>query len=320
MINFGIIGAGHIAETMAETIVKCKKANMYAIASRDIKKAKQYKERYNMSKAYGSYEQIVKDEKVDIIYIATPHSFHFEQAKMCLENGKNVLCEKAFTVNYRQAEELIKLAEEKRLFLGEAMWTRFMPLAKKLSQLIKQQVIGEICGMTANLNFPMMHKERLIKPQLAGGALLDVGIYPLTIASIVLGDNIKEVRASAVLTDTGVDKFGQYTLIYEEGKIADLNAGMCCFSDGNAIIYGSNGTIIVEGVNRLRAIKVIDGNGVMKEEYCIEEGVSGYEYEVEACINAVENKKLYCEEMTHTQTLKMMRLMDQLREQMGVIL
>lgn len=164
-MNFGIIGAGRIAQKMAYTIMNMPEVNMYAIASRSIEKAMEYKEKYNMQVAYGSYEELVKDENVDVIYIATPHSFHYEQVKLCLENGKHVLCEKAFTANAKQAEELIKLSEKTGLFLGEAMWTRFMPLIYKLEEILEKKIIGEVSLMTANLNFPLMHKERLIKPE-----------------------------------------------------------------------------------------------------------------------------------------------------------
>lgn len=319
MIHFGILGAGDIAHTIAFTISQMKDVNMYAIASRSMEKAMQYKEKYGMEKAYDSYEELAKDSEIDVIYIATPHSFHYEQAKMCLEHGKHVLCEKAFTANEAQAKELICLSEEKGLFLGEAMWTRFMPMTKKLVQLLEEKIIGDVTFMTANLNFPMLQKERLVNPKLAGGALLDVGIYPLTIASIVMGDDIEDIQAVGILTDKGVDKIGQYTIQYKNGRIADLNAGMCSFSDGNAVIYGTKGYILVEGVNCLRSIKVFDSNWNMIKSIEQEEQISGYEYEVEACVEAIKNGKTECLEMPHSQTLYMMKLMDKIRQKMGVI-
>lgn len=319
MIHFGILGAGDIAHTMAFTISQMKGVNMYAIASRSMEKAMQYKEKYGMEKAYDSYEELAKDSKVDVIYIATPHSFHYEQAKMCLEHGKHVLCEKAFTANEAQAKELICLSEEKGLFLGEAMWTRFMPLTKKLVQLLEEKIIGDVTFMTANLNFPMLQKERLVNPKLAGGALLDVGIYPLTIASIVMGDDIEDVQVTAILTENGVDKIGQYTIQYKDSRIADLNAGMCSFSDGNAVIYGTAGHILIEGVNCPRSIKVFDSNWNMIKLIEKEEQISGYEYEVEACVKAIKNGKTECPEMPHSRTLYMMELMDTIRQKMGVI-
>lgn len=317
-MNFGIIGAGSIAHAMATTIEQMPDTNMYAIASRNIDKAVEYQKQYHMDKAYGSYEELIKDENIDVIYIATPHAFHYEQAKLCLENGKHVLCEKAFTANASQAKELIELSEKTGLFLGEAMWTRFMPLTYKLKELVEQKVVGNIKMMTANLNFPMLHKERLVKAELAGGALLDVGIYPLTMASLVLGEDIKEIKASAILNENGMDLIGQYTLIYNNGTIADLNGGMCALSDGKAVLYGENGFIVVEGVNNPIAIKVFDQGWNMIGEYKRQDQITGYEYEVIACINAIKNGKIECEEIPHKLTLKLMEVMDEIRKQMGV--
>lgn len=318
-MNFGIIGAGSIAESMAYTIMNMPEVNMYAIASRSIEKALAYKEKYNMQVAYGSYEELVKDPNVDVVYIATPHSCHYEQAKMCMENGKHVLCEKAFTANSKQAEELIKISEETGLFLGEAMWTRFMPFVDKLQELLQQKIIGNVSTMTANLNFPMLHKERLVKPELAGGALLDVGIYPLTMASIVMGDDIDCINATGVLTDEGVDKIGQYTLVYKNGTMADLNGGMCSFGDGCAVIYGDGGRIVVEGVNCPQSIKVYDGGYNLIEKWDKENQITGYEYEVQACVEDIKAGRIESRQMPHSKTLKMMNIMDEIRRQMNVV-
>ncbi len=326
MVRFGILGAGDIAHAMANTLSHMKEAQAYAIASRNPEKAKQFQQQYGIEQAYGSYEKMTQDPLVDIVYIATPHAFHFEQAKMCLNYGKHVLCEKAFTANAKQAQQLITLAKEKGLFLGEAMWTRFMPLVKKMKSLLEQHIIGDVVCMTANLNFPMMQKERLIKPELAGGALLDVGIYPLTMASMVMGNDIQEVRASAVLTGQGMDLQGQYTLIYPDGKMADLNAGMQAFSDGNAVLYGTKGQMLIEGTNCPRGIQVFDSswNRILDiraqdvADYEAKEPLTGYEYEVRACVQAIEKNALEFEEMPLSLTLQMMRLMDEIRKQMGV--
>lgn len=327
-LNFGIIGAGHIANAMATTIMQMREVNMYAIGSRSIEKAVAYKEKYKMEKAYGSYDELVKDENVDVVYVATPHSFHYEHAKLCLENNKHVLCEKAFTANTAQAEQLIKIAEKKGLFIGEAMWTRFMPLIKHLRKLLDEKIIGDVTMMTANLNFPMLHKERLVKSELAGGALLDVGIYPLTIASIVMGDDIEKIVSTGILTESGVDKIGQYTITYKNGTMADLNSGMVSLSDGNAVIYGTGGYILLEGVNCPRTIRAFDTSWnnflTITQEDAVQyyyqngEKITGYEYEVEACAKAICSGKQQCDEMTHEQTIKIMKIMDEIRRQMGV--
>ena len=328
-MNFGIIGAGNIANTFATTLTQMSEANAYAIASRSMEKAEAFRDKYGMEKAYDSYEALAKDPDVDVIYIATPHSFHYEQAKMCLENGKHVLVEKAFCANASQAKEIIDLAESKGLFLGEAMWTRFMPLAKKLREMLDDGVIGDVMYMTANLNFPMMQKERLIKAELAGGALLDVGIYPPTAASLIMGDNIKDIKATAILNDENMDLVGQYILTFDEGGIAYLNSGMCFESDGNAVVIGTNGSIVMEGVNFIRGLRVFDGNhnevkyisfeDVEKYPYKNGEQITGYEYEVLGCIDAIKKGHTQCPEITHKETLFMMETMDEIRRQMGVI-
>lgn len=328
-MNFGIIGAGNIANTFATTLTQMSEPTAYAIASRSMEKAEEFRDRYGMEKAYGSYEALANDPDVDVIYIATPHSFHYDQAKMCLENGKHVLVEKAFCANASQAKEIIDLAEGKGLFLGEAMWTRFMPLAKKLRELLDGGVIGDVMYMTANLNFPMMHKERLIKAELAGGALLDVGIYPLTAASLIMGDNIKDIKATALLNDENMDLVGQYILTFDEGGIAYLNSGMCFESDGNAVVIGSDGSIVMEGVNFIRGLRIFDGNhneveyisfeDVEKYPYKNGEQITGYEYEVLGCIDAIKKGHTQCPEITHKETLFMMETMDEIRSQMGVI-
>ncbi len=327
-MNFGIIGAGNIAGTMATTLNQMSEPNAYAIASRTMEKAEAFKKEFNMEKAYDLYEDLAKDSDVDIVYIATPHSFHFEQAKMCLENGKHVLLEKAFCANAPQAKEIIDLAESKGLFLGEAMWTRFMPLAKKLRELLDDGVIGDVMYMTANLNFPMMHKERLIKAELAGGALLDVGIYPLTAASLIMGDDIKDIKATGLLNDDHCDLVGQYILTFKDGGIAYLNSGMCFESDGNAVVIGTKGSIVVEGVNFIRGLRIFDANhkemdyisfeDVEKYPYENNEQITGYEYEVLGCIDAIKKGHTECPEITHKETLFMMETMDEIRKQMGV--
>ena len=327
-MNFGIIGAGNIAGTMATTLNQMREPNAYAIASRSMKKAEEFKEKFHMEKAYDSYEALAEDPDVDVIYIATPHSFHYEQAKMCLEKGKHVLLEKAFTANATQAKELIELSESKGLFLGEAMWTRFMPLAKKLRKLLDDGVIGSVMFVTANLNFPMMHKERLVKAELAGGALLDVGIYPLTIASLVMGDDIKEIETHARLNEEGVDLEGQYLITYEDGRTADLNSGMVTTSNGNAMVHGTDGYLKIEGVNFIRGLVLHDNDFIVKKRYSFTdvetypyengEEITGYEYEVLACMDAIKKGHTECPEMTHQQTLIMMETMDKIRESMGV--
>lgn len=174
-MNIGILGTGKIAVRMAQTLSKMSDADSYAVASRKIEKAKIFAEEHGFQKFFGSYEELVSDPKVDIIYVATPHSHHFEHAKLAIEHGKHVLCEKAFTMNAVQAEELLDFAEKKGVCITEAIWTRYMPSRKIIDSLLEEKVIGEVRTMTANLCHPLWQNERVSQPELAGGAFAGYG-------------------------------------------------------------------------------------------------------------------------------------------------
>ena len=174
--NMAIIGAGVIANAMAEAINGLEQVNAYAVASRSMERAEQFAAKWNFQKAYGSYEELVSDPEVELVYVATPHSHHFEHAKLCVEHGKPVLVEKAFTANAQQAEELISLAEEKKVFLTEAIWTRYLPAAAIIRKLMEDGAIGEPKSLTAEFSVPLTHVQRMCVPALAGGALMDLGM------------------------------------------------------------------------------------------------------------------------------------------------
>ncbi|KAA6328777.1 1 5-anhydro-D-fructose reductase, partial [termite gut metagenome] len=173
--KIAIIGTGWIAEKMAITIRGMQGVEGYAISSRDLSKAQAFADKYGFTRAYGSYEEMLDDEQVQLVYIATPHSFHYEHASLCIMKGKPVLCEKAFTATARQAEKLLNLAKEKKVFITEAIWTRYMPLSKTINEVIASGIIGMPRMLSANLGYPVSWKERMTKPELAGGALLDLG-------------------------------------------------------------------------------------------------------------------------------------------------
>ena len=201
-MKIGILGAGGIAVQMAKTVAGMKDVENYAVAARSFERAQAFAEKYGFSRAYGSYEEMLADPQVDLVYIATPHSHHYLHAKMCLEAGKNVLCEKAFTVNADQARKLFALAKEKNLLITEAIWTRYMPSRKMIDDIISSGVIGEVTAVTANLNYAISEVERIRKPELAGGALLDVGVYTINFASMVLGDKQQILYGKGYIEDT----------------------------------------------------------------------------------------------------------------------
>jgi predicted dehydrogenase len=316
--NLAILGAGGIAGHMAGTVGKMKEARLYAIGSRDLGRAEAFAKQYGAKKAYGSYEELVADEKVDLVYIATPHSEHFAHAQLCLHHSKPVLCEKAFTVNAGQARELVALSQKKNVLLAEALWPRYMPLLKTIKQTLKSGAIGEPQLLTANLGYSIAHIDRLVKPELAGGALLDLGVYTINFAAMVFGTKIKNIDATAVMAESGVDAQNSITLTYEDGRMAVLDSTMRGMSDRKGIIYGSEGFMIVENINNFESLSVYDKNYQRVAFHKRPKQISGYEYEVAACIKALQAGKIECKAMPHREIVKIMEIMDEIRGQWGL--
>ena len=269
-------------------------------------------------RAYGSYEELMDDPKVDLIYIATPHAFHFEQAKACILKGKPVLCEKAFTANAAQAEELLKLAEEKQVFIAEAIWTRYLPMSRTIAELVRKGAVGTPYLLSANLGYAITNRERLVRPELAGGALLDVGVYTLNFAAMVFGTEILSTTSTCVKMDNGLDAQDSITLVYPGERMAVLNSSMLARSDRQGIISGDGGHMIIDNINNPQSIKVLDGNYQTVAEYHAPSQVTGFEYEVNACIDALDKGLLQTLDMPHDETLRIMRQMDALRKEWGV--
>lgn len=317
--NIGIMGAGNIASVMAGTVNRMKGVKLYAVASREKVRAEVFAGKHGCKKAYGSYEELVKDNKVDLIYIATPHSEHFENAKLCLANGKPVLCEKAFTANAYQAEELFRIAEENNVFITEAMWTRYMPMLTTIREVLGSGVIGELKTLTANLGYVIDGVNRLKDPALAGGALLDVGVYTLNFALMLFGSSIEKIHSCCTYTDTGVDQQNTITIQYVDGKYAVLNSSMVSLSDRKGIIYGTKGFAVIENINNFESIAVYDSSYKKIAEYKRPKQISGYEYEVEASIRAIRSRQLECAEMPHSETVRIMKMMDNLRKEWGIV-
>lgn len=317
--RIGIMGTGKIAGVMADTVKKMKNVKLYAVASRQQVKADAFASKYDCKKAYGSYEELVTDKKVDLIYIATPHSEHYANTKLCIQNRKPVLCEKAFTANEAQAQELIQLAQDKKVFLAEAIWTRYLPVLSTIRQVIESGVIGEVKMLTANLGYVIDSVPRLQDPALAGGALLDVGVYPLNFALMIFGSDIKKIDGTCTYTETGVDEQNSFTLEYHDGKVAVLNSSMVSLSDRRGTIYGTKGFVVVENINNFESIAVYDESYKKVAFYKRPKQISGYEYEVEAAIKAINDGKIECSQMPHSETLRVMKLMDTLRAKWNIV-
>ena len=317
-----ILGAGNIARAMAQAVRGLQKkgeaVEPYAVGARELSCAEEFAKREGFQKAYGSYEELVSDPLVDLVYIATPHSHHYEHAKLALEHGKNVLCEKAFTMNAKQARELMALAKEKGLLLTEAIWPRYMPSRQMILDLIDSGVIGTVTSLSANLGYPLTHVERMIRPELCGGALLDLGVYPINFACMAFPGTIREVTSSCVKWETGVDAQNSITLTFEDGKMAVLYSSMLVQSDRLGVINGDKGYMEVQNINNPEEIRIFDLNRTCVRTIPVPEQINGYEYEVMACKEALEQGWTECPQMPHAETLRMMELMDSLRESWGI--
>lgn len=316
--NVGIMGAGHIAEKMATTLQQMSRARCHAVASRNYKKARDFASRHGAEKAYGSYDELVADPEVDLIYVATPHSLHFAHARQCMTGGKAVICEKSFTCNAGEAARLFDISEERGVFITEAIWTRYMPLMQKIKQLVYSGVIGKPYTLSANLGYAISHKERIMRPELGGGALLDIGVYTLNFAAMVFGTDISSINTSCTKTDTGVDAQESVTLWYRDGRMAQLYSSIYAKTDRQGIISGEDGHIIVENINNPSSVRVVDKNYREVARYDAPRQITGFEYEIEACAEALDQGLTESPFMPHAETLRMMNLMDSLRKKWGV--
>ena len=323
MLHFSILGAGSIARTMASTLRGMKDEIVpYAIAARDGSRAEVFRKEFGFTVSYGSYEEMLNDPKVDLVYIAVPHSLHYKWTIAALNAGKNVLCEKSFAANEQQAREMIELAEKKKLLLTEAIWPRYQPSRKIINDAIESGIIGKVHTVTANIGYPLSHIERMIRPELAGGALLDLSVYLFNFSSMLLGDHIRRLSASCIKAATGVDAQENFYIEYENGAMASMFATMYAQTDQKGIICGDKGFIEVENFNNPQKITAFRRDGYVKteiESWKIPKQITGYEYEVRSAIKAIEEGKTECPEMPHSETLEIMRQMDEARRQFGLV-
>lgn len=316
--RIGILGAGHIAEKMARTVAAMDGVQIYAVASRSMEKASEFAGRFGIGKAYGSYEDMVSDPMVEMVYVATPHSFHFPHVRLCLEHGRHVLCEKSFMLNAREAESVIALAREKKLFLAEAIWTRYQPARRILNEIIESGEIGRPQFLTAHLGYPLCHKERVWKAGLGGGVLLDIGVYCLNFAVMNFGRDIAEITTDCVKNEEGVDVSETIVLKYSDGRMATLTATMLAANYRQGLILCDNGSVLTHNINNPLGFEIYSRDQKLVRTVDAPRQNSGFEYEVQECIDSIRAGLLEPPSMPHEETLFMMRLMDRLREPWGV--
>lgn len=307
-----ILGTGTIANKLAQAFSITPEAELYAISSRNIEKALAFSEKYNIPKAYGSYEEALEDSNVNLIYIALPHPFHYTWAKKALLTGKNVLCEKPLTVNAKEAEELFTIVKEKGLFFSEAMWTRFLPSVKIVTDMVKRGTIGKITRIDAAISNYSKRINRMSDPNLAGGILLDCGVYLITSVFLLLGSNYSSLSTKAKLSKRGVDLHSKTMLTYPDGQKAKLTMAMDFPGKNQIIIKGEKGTIKIDSVYNWQNIRLKTQYGTTKIAIP-KQTAGGFEYMTKKVCHGILLGKTCCKDVTAEDTLAVMHLMDTLR-------
>ena len=318
IMRVGIVGAGWIAEKAAITLNGLQECECYAIASRSLEKAQAFARQWHFTKAYGSYAELIADENVDLVYVATPHSHHFDVTKEALQAGKPCLVEKAFMANLRQSKEIVSLARERQVFLAEAIWTRYQPAVGMVRELISSGRIGTPRLVTATLGYSMGDKPRIMRPDLCGGALLDLGVYALNFVRMFFPAPIVSMESQCVKSATGMDLTNAISLVLEDGLLCNLQSSAACVGDNIGVIAGTDGNLIIDNINNPQKITVNGPDRTFVEDIHVPRQITGYEYQFLACRQALIDGILEPHEMPHAETLFVMELMDTLRQKWGV--
>ena len=316
-MRVGIIGAGWIAEKAAITLNGLTDCEAYAIASRSKEKAEAFAEKWKMRKAYGSYSELIADPSVDLVYVATPHSHHYDVTREALMAGKPCLVEKAFMANYRQAKEIVSLARERKVFLAEAIWTRYQPVVAMMRELIGSR-IGTPKLLTATLGYSMGDKPRIMRADLCGGALLDLGVYALNFVRMFFDADILRITSQCVKSQTGMDLTNAMTLTLSNGVLCNLQSSAACVGDNIGVIAGTDGNLIIDNINNPQKITVNGPDRTYIETISVPQQITGYEYQFVACRQALIDGLLEPKEMPLEETLYIMQLMDGLRKDWDV--
>lgn len=322
VIRWGILGTGKIAKAFATALQETPGAKLAAVASRTVDSATSFGTEYGVERCHGSYQALADDPEVDVIYIGTPHPMHHENALMCLNGGKGVLVEKSFTMNRRQAEDIINLARQKKLFVMEAMWTRFMPAVVEAKRIVDSGEIGVPANVSADFGFTSDAgpEHRLFAPELGGGALLDLGIYPLSMASFFLGP-VASAKAQAEMTATGVDMQTAFTLTHKDGGVSSCACSLRSRTPTELTISGTKGFVrLHDRFHNTETITVTLVDGASRSERTINlpRSGNGYTHEAQEVGRCIRAGLIESPVMPHEETLSIMGTLDDIRAQIGL--
>lgn len=314
MFNIGIIGCGAMAAKMIESIKVLEDVQVVAVASREKSRATKFVKKYCPdAKSLGSYDQMTRQKDIDLVYIATPNTFHYENAIMCIKSYMNVLVEKPFAMSREETDSIFTEAKNRGVFVCEAMWTSFMPLHKKMLSWINSGKIGAVRYVQSNLGYNVEDRPRITDPSLGGGAYLDLGVYPTNLAVSILGENLEPVSAFAHKYSTGVEKDLSYVLeVPHDGAMAVSFVTVASVTDRDGSVIGEDGYIKITNINDYEKIELYNDNSELVDS-AVREGLNSYAVEIKACMDAVRKGLIQCPEMPWHKTAAIASLNDRIR-------
>jgi len=319
IIRWGILGTGKIAKAFATALREVPDVELAAVASRSLDSATEFAKEYGVKRAHGNYQALADDDGVDVIYIATPHAMHHENAIMCLKGGKALLVEKAFTLNRREAQEIVDLARERKLFVMEAMWTRFQPAILEAKRMIDMGEIGTVRNLQADLGFPSDAgpEHRLFNPALGGGALLDLGIYPLSMAAFFQGP-VKAAHGHGELAPNGVDVQANFVLRHEDGALSACSCSLNARTPATLSVCGDKGFLRLQGrFHQAERFSIVMNDGSERQFHFPRIG-NGYAHEAIEVGRCLREGVLESPAMPLDESVALMGVLDELRAQLGV--
>lgn len=319
-IRWGILGTGTIARKFAEGLAVLDDAELVAVGSRAQKTADEFGDKYGVSRRHSSYEALAADPEVDVVYVSTPHNLHRPNSVLCLEHDKPVLCEKPFAINAKEARQVAGLARTKKLFLMEAMWTRFLPLYDEVRSLLKDRAIGDVRMVKADFCFRagINPQGRLFNPELGGGGLLDIGVYVISLASMIFGVPVRRVASMADLGETGVDEQAGLVLGYGAGQMAVLTCAVRTTTPHEAYIFGTDGMIRIHHPFWHGTTLTLSQQGKDDVQRSCPYVGNGYNCEAAEVMRCLRAGRLESETMPLDETVSIMDTMDRIRAQWGL--
>lgn len=318
-IKFGIIGLGRISSRFAKVLKTVENVELSAVASRDMERTKKFARQYKSHKVFSTYEEVINDPDVNVVYIGLTHNFHYEFAKKCLEAHKPVLCEKPLVTTQKQAVELVNLAKKNNTFLMEAMWTRCMPAYIKAQEWVKYGRIGQVKLITANFSYrtPYDPYNRIFNKETDGGSLFDVGIYPIDFAIGIVGGYPQSVTGSVQLAPNGVDEAAAFSMKFADGELANLACGFNVRAMEEAYIYGTQGRIILDNCFGPQTCILCDENGKIIEKFK-KTVPDGFEHQIRHCADLLRAGKIESDLIPWEDTIASAAIFDALNRQWGI--